>query len=788
MNSRHRILLASASALSLACMGAWSPAVAAEAGADAGGQAVEEVIVTARKRAESDIAVPAVITAYSPEKLTRAGANDMYSLARMTPQLIIANNAATFGGSISLRGVGSSAVNGIDQTVAVNIDGVAVSNAAAARIGYFDLRQVEILKGPQALFFGKNATGGIISFRSEDPGSTRSGYLRGSYELNADEYRLEGAVGGPVTDWLKARVAAYVGQTKGYFKNPLPKDFPDPLVVPTSYDRVPYRNEFGYRATLLATPTDKLTANFKATFIHSSGSSAHAEAQLGSCPLGTSQASVALYGVYAGDCTFDKTTQPLGDASAAGAAGLRLPQKPAEHNQQFVSSLNIDYELTPELTLTSVTGYYNYLLRGMVIQVGPRGDVLLASNSEQRDASQELRLTSDFGGRFDFMVGGFFQRSVYHTDSDRYVAGPILVGNYKVPGFTYSAFAQGTFRVSDTLELAGGARYTELKKRITAIERRVLVVNDVTSRIPVTEFTTTDVSPEVTLTYRPTSDLTLFAAYKEGFKGGGFNPSVVGVTPGARVDYGPEYARGFEGGVKARLFDRQMRVDISIYNYTYDDLQVSAFDATLSRTLVQNAASAKVKGVDFNMNYQPAAVRGLSFEVGVGYNHARFDEFKGACYTGQTIALGCNLDSLNGRFQSQDLSGRPLPSAPDWSGNVAVSYDFEVAKNIRLDLGVGLRFVDSYNPAGDFTPFAAQKAAHYWDARARLYSEDDRWDLALIGRNLTDEMRAVSVFAATGGGTAAGLPTGTRADLLFISNRPWEVRMQLTLRPAFLNP
>ncbi|MDP3750021.1 MAG: TonB-dependent receptor [Phenylobacterium sp.] len=789
MKVRHSTLLASASALSLLAISAPAYALDAAVAAEADSTgAVEEIIVTARKRAESDIAVPAVITTYTPEKLERAGANDMYALARMTPQLIISNNAGTTGGSISMRGVGSGTLNGVDQTVAINLDGIAVSNAAAARIGYFDLKQVEILKGPQALFFGKNSTGGIISFRSEDPSSTLSGYLRAAYEFNADEVRLEGAVGGPVTDWLKVRVAGYVGTMQGYFKNPLRADNPDPLVFGPSYDRAPNRDEFGYRVTLLAQPNDKLDANLKITFVHSEGTPSFAEAQLGFCPLGASQANPAIFGVYAGDCKIDKYVQPLGDASPTAVAGLapRLEDGEIyETNQQFVATLNLDYRLTDDLTLTSVTGVYDYLMRGFTVQIGPRGDVLLVTDMESRDASQEVRLTSDYGGRFDFMVGGYFQRSVFHVDSQRWVQGPVNAANYKVPNYAYSVFGQGIFRVRDNLELAAGARWTDQHKRVTETLR---FTGDITHFIPVTEISVEDISPEVTLTWRPTSDLTLFGAYKEGFKSGGFNASVVAAPAGVRIDYGPEYAHGFEGGLKARLFDRSMRLDVSIYRYDYDDLQVSAFDAVLQRIFVQNAASATVQGVDFSVLFQPRAVPGLTLESSVGYNKARFGTFQGACYTGQTIAAGCNLSLVAGQFRNQQLSGKQLPNAPDWSGSVSASYDFAVNESWRVDLGGGLRFVDSYNPAGDFSPGSFQKEAVYWDARARLYSEDDRWDLALIARNLSNELRGLAVFGNTGTGTASGRATGTPADLLFIVNRPWEVRLQLTYRPDFLNP
>ena len=766
-----------------------SQAVAEEAANVAPVGQVEEVIVTARKRNETDISVPAVVTALSADKLTRQGANTVYALAQLTPTLIVGQNAASLGGSIVMRGVGSGALNGVEQTVAINVDGIAVSNAGSTRLGYFDLKQVEVLKGPQALFFGKNSPGGVISFRSADPTSTLSGYVRTEYEVNAREWRAEGAVAGPIAGALSGRLAVFVDDMQGYFKNPLPDNYA-PNVYGPNYHRAPNRTEYGGRLTLKYAPTDALDATLKIAYVNSKGSPSHGDAQLGYCPTGAPQVIVARTGVYPGDCIVNNTVAPLGDASPAARAALpRIGNgKVTELNSQFVSSLNVDYHLTPNLTLTSVTGLYDYLLKGFNTQVGPMGDYVLVYDSHKRDASQEVRLSSNFDGPFDFMLGGFYQRSVFHYDGQLYNFGPapFNAANYKLPSQAWSAFGQLTYRIRDDLELSGGARYTTETKRARVSLR---FTGDVTSRLPRTEIKVEDVSPEVTLTYRPTTDFTAFVAYKEGFKSGGFNPSIAsGVPAGVDIAYGPENVHGLEAGVKTRLLDRAMRLDLSVYQYHYGDLQVSAYDPSTLRVFVQNAASAKVEGVEASLQYNPPEVPGLNIDAGLAYNHARFEKFIGACYTGQTIAAGCNLLPLSGRFTSQNLTGRPLPSAPDWSGNLNVSYDMAAGANHRVEVGVGARYVSSYNPAGDFAPGGLQKAAIYWDARARVYATDGKWDLALIGRNLNDELRAQSVFGQVSTGTASGLPTGTPSDLAYFVNRPWEVRLQLTLRPAFLNP
>ena len=162
------------------------------------------------------------------------------------------------------------------------------------------------------------------------------------------------------------------------------------------------------------------------------------------------------------------------------------------------------------------------------------------------------------------------------------------------------------------------------------------------------------------MNYRPTSDLTLFTAYQTGVKSGGFNMgSTIVIKSGVELDYGQEKAKGVEFGLKARLFNGAMRVNAAAYRYSYSDYQVPTWDSVKLTNVVSNAASAIVKGAEFDFVYQPPALPGVSMDGALGYNRARFGSFIAACYPGQSIALGCNLafNPATGRFNAQDLAG-----------------------------------------------------------------------------------------------------------------------------------
>ncbi|WP_337185637.1 TonB-dependent receptor [Phenylobacterium sp.] len=780
MRSHYRTMLFAGAAITV---GLTPAAHAAEAASSAEAVGIEEVIVTARKRSETDISVPAVVTALSGEMLAAKGVSDVYGIAQLTPQLSINNNVGPIGGQIALRGVASGNTVGVDQTVSLNIDGVAVSNAGATRIGQFDLRQVEILKGPQTLFFGKNSPGGVISFLSQDPTATWNGYGRASYEFEAREWRAEAAISGPLTDALSMRLAGYVNSIDGYLRNPLPTNFA-PGVVGPSETRSPHQDEIGGRLTVLFEPSDKLRATFKTAYVKAKGASSFLASQLVYCPTGAPQAPQAIFGPPADNCRLDKYGAAISDAPASITA--LIPEfgdgTPRESNSQLISSLNLSYDLTPELNLTSVTGYHRYKLDGFSTQVGPRVGIGLSQDQLKEDYSQELRLASDFGGAFDFMVGAYYQRSGFDEEPRLYLlTAPYNVANTYQRGRAGSVFGQLTWRFAENWELAGGGRYTEETKRVVITRQ---LQGDVTGNLAKDKVKASDLSPEVTLTYRPSTRLTVFAAYKEGFKSGGFNPSVTATVPvGYDPSFGPERVAGMEAGVKALLLDRSLRVNGAIYNYKYSDLQVSIYDGQQLSTQVRNAASARVQGAEIDFRYQPPAVSGLSIDGAVAYNRARYKDFIGTCYVGQTVAQGCNLVPAGGRFTSQDYSGEQLPNAPIWSANLGAAYVFPINGDLSFELNGGVRYKSSYNPAGDLAPGGRQKEVAFVDLGARVFAEDGSWDLALIGRNITDKLRAHSITNQSVSGTTAGLAAGTPADLLGFVNRPLEVRLQLTIRP-----
>ena len=195
-------------------------APAAVQGADQSPAEVGEVIVTARKRQESILKVPVIETALPQKQLEKLQVTEVADLPKLVPGLNLGQNLLTIGTQVAIRGIGTTAYDqGVDQSVALNIDGVTMGNGLAFQSGLFDVGQVEVLKGPQSLFYGKSTTAGVISLRTADPTDVFEAIGRAEYEAVANTWLGEAIVSGPVTDTLKLRLATQYGTSDGYFRN-----------------------------------------------------------------------------------------------------------------------------------------------------------------------------------------------------------------------------------------------------------------------------------------------------------------------------------------------------------------------------------------------------------------------------------------------------------------------------------------------------------------------------------------------------------------------------------------
>ncbi|MBV9996336.1 MAG: TonB-dependent receptor [Caulobacteraceae bacterium] len=774
------------------------PASSAEAQDDT--TPVSAVIVTARKMPEAVLSTPVVVTVLRRRDLERRQVNDLRDVASLVPGLTLAQFGPGFGTQVSLRGMGVVALDpAADQPVGLVIDGLQLSQGVAFANGLFDVDQIEALKGPQPLFYGKANTAGVISIRTADPTDRAELIARTGHDFEADAWRSELIASGPVARNLRLRLAGLYTTQRGYFSNPATGLAASGARDPASRYLYPSAG-YQVRGTALWDPTDRFDARLKLNLSHSRTLYAGAP-QYVLCPGGVG----ALPGLppFIGggeDCRLDRTHRLVGFNPAA------FPQiegggTPFFQATEAFGSLGLNYRLRPDLTLTSVTGYYDLHSRGVANtldstfaapEFGVNVHFRLAS------FSQEVRLTSDFSRGPNFTLGGYYEtgslENLVGFAGNRALGLPPLLakGAQDLRATTYSVFGQARWVIARRLELGLGARWEN--------DRRSDVATDLASGAPVyvplarPVVQSAKISPEATLSYKLGENALLFAALKQGHKPGSFSVTFP-ASPGQDTAFGGEAAQGGEAGLKARLFQGHLAMDLAAYDYRYAGLQVptttlSALGLPQGRTL--NAAAADVSGVEFDVVFQPATIAGLSLRAAGNWNNARYKTFANApCYTGQTIAQGCNrlFSPATGLFTAQDLSKTPLPRAPRWQVNFGFDYERPIGRGLTLVLSNDQHYSTKY---GDAVFGYDQSAFIKTDLSLLLRGPQDRWELAFIGKDLADTLttgfcrNANGAAGAFGRGIIAGGPVpgpAGPAPVVCSVDRGRELWLRLTLHP-----
>ncbi len=777
---------------------------------------IEDIVVTARKRVESVQDVPVNVTALSAEIIKQQDLTSLEKVAARTPNFQVGRASNGSGAQLTLRGIGSSSTSiGIEQSVAVVVDGVYYGQGRIIQEGFFDLARMELLKGPQALFFGKNATAGVISLTTADPGNEVELSGKIGYEFKSQQAQIEAIGSMPLSDTVGLRVALRGSKMYGgYYKNVsvdrtyttvdiqslLAGGTGNPIghvAAPAPKDE-PGEDELLGRVTLKFTPDDRLSITLKGNYDYNEVNNSSWNYVAFNCPTGVSQ----LTG-YACNTKFVTHQNNIPTDIAPDFPYAKEDGQLYNRYRSWGLTGNINYELDG-VTITSVTNFNtnnNRWTCACDFQTSNAG-TWATENSTWRAFSSELRALTTFDGPINLMVGGLYQktkrkfaqwimfaglRNSLASPENQYLA---TTKTSFTDGETLAVFGQVTWKVIPTVELAGGVRYTHETKDsfftqpynnpgVQAIFRDQLDpdgLGEVTANQTFNNW-----SPEATITWKPTQDVLVYGAYKTAYKSGGFSNgginSKFSSDPVADLTFNPERARGFEVGLKTTLMDRQLRFNVGLYRYNYRDLQVDFFNSPIFafQTLT---ADARTKGVEVEFEYAPRSLAGLNVHGSVNYNKANYTSFAQApCYAGQTIAEGCTF--VGGLDARQNLNGAPLSVAPKWTGNFGVGYDAPVGNGLKFGVNVDTRYSGSYLASGFGNADSRQGKYAVLDAGVRFGAEDDNWTIALIGKNLTNRFYVSGVVDGPSTGTASGGVTGLHADQLGFGNVPRTVQVQL---------
>lgn len=664
---------------------------------------LDEVVVTATRREQNLQDIPIAISALGSEELDQANISSLADVQGFVPGLQINRNNAAL--TFTLRGVGTNfRVQGVDTTVAVHTDGVYVGAANPVQAAFFDVARLEVVRGPQGVLYGRNASGGAINIVSNLPTADPSAYLSGSYG-NYNAYELEGVISGPVVeDVLLFRAGAYSRGRDGFGTNLTTGEDNDDL------------NEHGGRATLLWTPTERFSATLRADFYNADDNGMGTEALPGSAP-GRPNGCLPTPAACALGLTRAETLGGVISSTPHDTYGNVQSRRTLDVRG---GSLELAYDVSDRLTLKSLSAYRDFKSWQQTDQDATR----LSVNDpfEQRvegwQGSEELQATYQ-ADRFFGILGAYYFKET--RNGTTFLAFPAL-DFLPAPNFgdvfqtgkntteAFAIFGNIDFDLTESLTLGLGARYSDETKG--TVGAKVEIFGPL--RPTAVEASWDAFTPRISLTWEPSPDWTVYASASQGFKSGQFALA----TP---LPAEPETLWAYEAGTKGSFMDGRARMTFGGFYYDFENLQLQLFNGPAN--IITNAPAATAYGLEASLDLLLPAE--IAFHVDATWEQS---EYEGLITDNPNIGPGV-----------RDLSGFEFAYTPEFSYTASIEKTFfwgDGAEGVlRLeDQYNGDTFLDIYNnPVNGF-----REAYHIINASYRHTIGQD-WTITAWGKNLADE-------------------------------------------------
>ncbi|WP_088184530.1 TonB-dependent receptor [Sphingobium sp. Z007] len=651
-----------------------------------------DIVVTAQRREERLVDVPASIVAISGEQLARAGVNGMEDLTRQAPGVIINKTGAYLQPTV--RGIGASVQGGgAESNVAIYVDGVYVASQTGAMFDLANLESVQILKGPQGTLFGRNATGGAILITTRDPGYDLSGQINASYG-RFNEYKLSAYLTTGLTDTLAVDMSAYYRASDGFVRD-----------LRTDALRGE-QSSLDLRSKLLFEPTEDVK------FVLSGS---HNE---------TNDPSGLNYTSLNGNTVGRNFPNALPVATDRRHVSQELPTR-IDTNTDAVSlngSVKFDFA-----TLNLISGYrteVDYIETDLDSSYAPAS---YATYDQFNDSfSQEINFTSPAGRDFSWVVGVFYYWNAAGSKSWDLNGRPFYKA--RITSDSISGFADGTYDLGK-ISVIAGLRYSSEKRRF----KRGLPGGAFTVD---TSATFNSWTPRFGLRYDVGDRSNIYATFSKGFKSGLYNISSPSIIP-----VRPEKIDAYEIGFKSA--SRTLDFNAAAYFYNYKDIQVTAYDYTSGISRLFNAAQAEVYGFEMDAAWRPST--NFDARAAISYTHAAFTNFPGApAFTpSATFSNGTPCPDRNcGNVQSLvDASGNQMLRAPELTLSAAANYRIPLDNGGEVAFGVRPYWSSKINYS--FQERIQQPSYFTLDADIS-WSLNDQVRLTLWGRNLTNAKFALS--------------------------------------------
>lgn len=707
---RHRIV----HAITLATVVPGSPLALAQ---------LEEVMVTAQKRAESMQDVPIAISAFTADTMQDMGIMSSQDMQLAVPGLVFPSLGNL--GQVYLRGVGTRfTLNGLDPSVATYVGERYVPRGSGAIFSLGpDVERVEVLKGPQGVLFGRNATGGAIRVIKKDVVDQ----LEGSAKVgigNFGFYEAAGTVNVPLTDNMAVRLSGQLESRDGFRKNLAAGQSTFLGPIPSRHDELDRMQLNGH---LRWDVTERLEANLFIDYWEQN------ELNGSTYSLGPPELNrgILFGGILEGldhENTSTDAVQP-------------------NEGDQVGAELNLRYSFQ-NFDLVSITTFADFSMQWNSEGDGSSAQIFDPSSAydESETWSQELRLESTGAGPLTWTLGAFYyddshsQEFIFWT-ADFPVLNGASQGAQTVDTTSWAAFGHLKYEMSDRLAVTAGVRYSYDERKAVMVET-VSPLADRTLAAPILPFNFEgdwdEVTPQVTLEYNFDSTM-LYATYARGYKSGGVNYPIYSTPEGIE----PEVLDMYELGLKGDYLDSTLRLNASVFYYDYVDLQVQRPAATGAGTTIENAADAEIFGLDLEATW--LATDALTLRTGLNILDSEYKDYTAIAQFSNAFldgSLGSANPTPGGQGVQIDASGESLLKAPDLSFFITANYDFYVAGGT---MPVSLTYSYKDDAIFDFPAdpvwgeYLVQDAYGLVSARISFVPSDERWTIGLWGRNLTDE-------------------------------------------------
>src|SRR5918995_1619679 len=609
---------------------------------DAAASTLEEVLVTAQRRVTSLQSTAAAITAVSEDDLLARSIGDVQDLGRLAPSM----DVSIYQGEaqIYIRGIGyTGLIGGTDRSTAFPLNGVYLSRSAGAIPGFFDVERVEVLRGPQGTLYGRNATGGSVNVISKGPSSQ----FASEAELtvgNYSHYRVLGALGGPLgSERVTARLAVQAEQRDGYTDVTRPDG---------TKDDIEDQRDIMARLSVRLEPTDTFSIDLIGDYYEADDAG-----------------SVWLYfGPGA-------ATNPFLRQYIAAQGGV-VPRVRSRDIGSDVDAFNrpkiwgVSGKLTwtfGDYTLSSLSAYRVTRPRNFNdLDVTTANAITQFRSEDDEQLSQELQMVSPAGRDFEWLLGAYyfdetndvrneylfpFVDDMFGLPADPTCCKLRLDGQSKTEAS--AIFGEANYDFSDKLNVVLGGRYSrEGRSGRNDVEFVNLLTPLFDNQTPFEPATFTSFTPKVGLNYQLSDAVFAYASASRGFKSGGFNIGSYQNTP-----FNPEKIWSYEAGVKTDLLDRRLRLNLAAFYYDYTDLQVQ--DVEGNNTVVRNAATAVIQGLEL----ETTALLGTAVELDLAATYLD-SEFRDSCLADPKHPLPQPQPGCTGPSQ-RNLDGLQLPRAPE---------------------------------------------------------------------------------------------------------------------------